>query len=178
MRHLPNLLSVARFPLGLAIFLTIITSNWTVAFWLFIAAVFTDYIDGPLARRLHATSSRGNRLDHDADLFLFVAIGLGLTCIGILPWYCPVEFAAVYLSMYGITQIRSRKSPAGTKSSLVTPQSAALGGVVLVIILASLGGVIAVHAFGWQWWELVTALAAILVIAVTKRDRLYLIISR
>lgn len=57
------------------------TARWT-AFWLFVAASFTDYLDGYLARIWNQTSNIGRMLDPIADKLLVAAVLLLLAADG------------------------------------------------------------------------------------------------
>ncbi len=61
------------------------------------AAVVTDVLDGPLARRRGTASATGRLFDHAADA-LFVVSGLaGAALRGAVPWALPVLVAAAFL---------------------------------------------------------------------------------
>src|ERR1700688_4130883 len=52
------------------------------AFWAFVVAALTDFVDGWLARRLNATSLWGAILDPIADKVLVCGVILGLLTLG------------------------------------------------------------------------------------------------
>lgn len=62
--------------------------------WLFVAAMFTDLVDGWLARRLDATSDLGHWLDPLSDKVLTDACWLALWWVG----WAPVWLAATMLA--------------------------------------------------------------------------------
>ncbi len=84
-KHLPNLLTIARFPLTI-LFISLHVHGWIyVGMGAAVACCVTDWLDGRLARRWNATSELGKNLDPYADKF---------ACWGIL---------FVVLSDYGVT---------------------------------------------------------------------------
>ena len=65
--NLANGISLARLvaaPLSLA---AVLAGNWPLAAGLFVVAVVTDFIDGPVARRRGTASRTGGVVDHTAD---------------------------------------------------------------------------------------------------------------
>lgn len=79
LKHLPNLLSVVRLacaPLMVASAFENGSRSWFFA--LFGAALLTDALDGFLARRLHAESDLGRRLDSWGDYAMTVAVVAGI----------------------------------------------------------------------------------------------------
>jgi len=66
---------------------------------MFAAAVATDLLDGPLARRRGTASAAGGIFDHTVD-FLFVTSGLAAGASrGAFPWILPVLVATTLISM-------------------------------------------------------------------------------
>lgn len=60
------------------------------------AAIATDLLDGPVARRRGAASAAGRALDHTAD-FLFVTGGLAAGAArGVFPWVLPLLVTAAF----------------------------------------------------------------------------------
>ncbi|MCD6182147.1 MAG: CDP-alcohol phosphatidyltransferase family protein [Candidatus Cloacimonetes bacterium] len=79
MLTVPNLLGFARILLAPVIFWMLITGN-DATFYVMGAALFTDLLDGLLARLLHQITNFGRILDPIADRILFTFALLGL-CI-------------------------------------------------------------------------------------------------
>ena len=76
-----NLLTFSRILISIIIFaLLVIDSYYFLALILFLIAGLTDYFDGFLARKYHATSQMGEILDPIADkiLVIFLLFGLSL----------------------------------------------------------------------------------------------------
>jgi len=96
MNRLPNLLTGLRLALALFTFFGLAAAallserltpamqfaleRW--AFWAFVVAALTDFLDGALARRLHAETVWGAILDPIADKVLVCGVILGLLSLG------------------------------------------------------------------------------------------------
>ena len=96
MNRIPNLLTGLRLALALFTFFGLAAAallserltpatqfaleRW--AFWAFVVAALTDFFDGWLARRLHATTIWGSILDPIADKVLVCGAILGLLSLG------------------------------------------------------------------------------------------------
>jgi cardiolipin synthase len=65
--------TIARMLLTPIIVFAMISSNWAIAFWLFLAAAATDVIDGFLARMLQEQTLLGAYLDPVADKLLVLS---------------------------------------------------------------------------------------------------------
>lgn len=68
--NVPNLLSAARIPLAIALFVCIAHSLWLAGLILFLAATATDWLDGWWARRYGPLTLVGRNLDPLADKVL------------------------------------------------------------------------------------------------------------
>lgn len=92
LRWVPNALTVARLvslPVLLAVVLTADGPTSTLAAALFAVVAMTDFVDGKLARALHAESRFGQIADPLADRLL-MAVGLvGVITLGRLHWAGP-----------------------------------------------------------------------------------------
>jgi CDP-diacylglycerol--glycerol-3-phosphate 3-phosphatidyltransferase len=86
MWNLPNILTLSRIPLMFAIvgcmYLDRTSAGWTgaatVAFWLFIAAAITDWLDGAVARKRGIVSNFGKFMDALTDKILVIGIMVAL----------------------------------------------------------------------------------------------------
>lgn len=69
----------------------------TLAAFIIAAAILTDLVDGPIARRTGTVSSFGGTLDHLSD-FLFVTGGLFATAVrGAVTWLLPSLITAAFV---------------------------------------------------------------------------------
>ncbi|HXU99032.1 MAG TPA: CDP-diacylglycerol--glycerol-3-phosphate 3-phosphatidyltransferase [Caulobacteraceae bacterium] len=194
MTRLPNLLTGLRLALALFTFFglagaTLLSDRLTPAeqfslerwaFWAFVVAALTDFFDGWLARRLHATSLWGAILDPIADKVLVCGVILGLLTLG--P-NAPVAIPAALILFREFTVSALREVAAGKGVSLpvtllakwkTTLQLVALGAELLVACWAAFSlpsdpaiqgpATIGAHALLWlaavitlvtgaQYWE-------------------------
>jgi CDP-diacylglycerol--glycerol-3-phosphate 3-phosphatidyltransferase len=79
--NLPNLLTISRVPLMfIVVALMYADSAWaaTAAFWLFIAAALTDWLDGKIARDQNIVSSFGRFMDAVIDKVMVIGLMIAL----------------------------------------------------------------------------------------------------
>ena len=84
-RTAPNLLTLARICLAPFLVSTILDRQFTLSFYLFIAAGLTDALDGTLARLLKQRTTLGEYLDPVADKLLLSTLFLVLMHMGLIP---------------------------------------------------------------------------------------------
>jgi CDP-diacylglycerol--glycerol-3-phosphate 3-phosphatidyltransferase len=81
MWNLPNILTLSRIPLMFAI-VGLMHVDWpgaaTAAFWLFIGAAISDWLDGAIARRRGMVSNFGKFMDALTDKILVLGIMIAL----------------------------------------------------------------------------------------------------
>jgi len=79
--NLPNVLTLIRMPLTFAI-VALMYGTWpwaaTLAFWLFIGAAITDWLDGKLARERNIVSDFGKFMDALTDKVLVLGVLIGV----------------------------------------------------------------------------------------------------
>jgi CDP-diacylglycerol--glycerol-3-phosphate 3-phosphatidyltransferase len=87
LRHLPNILTIARLPaVGLIALWTYWAGPWaSAALALFIAAAVTDLLDGWVARKVGAVSDFGRLLDALVDKIFILGLLVALLALGCLP---------------------------------------------------------------------------------------------
>ncbi len=79
--NLPNLLTISRVPLMFMVVGLMFTHlSWTAtaAFWLFIAAALTDWLDGKIARERGLVSAFGRFMDSVIDKVLVIGVMIAL----------------------------------------------------------------------------------------------------
>lgn len=99
--NIPNKITVSR--IGLAfLFMAAISAGWYIAAGLiFIIAVFTDAIDGELARKLRCVTDFGRLMDPIADKILISAAFISLSQMEspvLQPWCIPSWIVVVIIS--------------------------------------------------------------------------------
>jgi CDP-diacylglycerol--glycerol-3-phosphate 3-phosphatidyltransferase len=105
---LPNQLTILRLALA-AVFVLARESNlaWgaTVATIAFVAAVFTDYLDGVLARRMQCETDFGRLMDSLADKVLIAAALVCLTASADIPAWATILLISRDFLITGLRQL-------------------------------------------------------------------------
>jgi cardiolipin synthase len=130
MKHLPNLLTVARLVLSLSMFAALvaigagehgaaISQDLGMALvWFsviaFVVASVTDFFDGWLARRWGVTSLAGAILDPIADKILVCGAILGLMIVG-LPYLFGALGGLILFREFAVSALREVLAPRGIK---------------------------------------------------------------
>jgi phosphatidylglycerophosphate synthase len=170
MKHLPNFLSLSRIVISPLSLTACLTGHWTAGFWLFVAAAVTDFIDGPLARKLNAVTPLGSDLDRYGDITLGLSACCTLIFAGKLYWYGLWILASIGA---GWAMARLRRSAARNHSAAANEEEwMALGAAAFVLSCVLFALYLAAQAFGIQWWQPTTALGVLVIIAFMRRDRL------
>jgi cardiolipin synthase len=84
-RYIPNLLTTFRLLCTPLLVWFLAYKDFSKAFWIFLAASLTDWLDGYLARRWSVTSKFGQIFDPLADKFLLVAAYVMVSYLGYIP---------------------------------------------------------------------------------------------
>lgn len=96
-----NLLTTTRLLAIIPCAWAIHSERWSLAAALFVAAVITDFLDGPVARRYNHASPLGGLLDHATDA-LFVGTCLAALSVSAIvnPWLPGLVLAAFCQYMF------------------------------------------------------------------------------
>jgi CDP-diacylglycerol--glycerol-3-phosphate 3-phosphatidyltransferase len=109
----PNLLSLARLGLAVVFFVAVERSAAVAAFWLFVVAASTDWVDGWWARRFGQVSRLGRIFDPLVDKVLICGAWVLLAARGeaaaIAPWMAVV----VVVRELVVTALRAEMERAG-----------------------------------------------------------------
>ena len=175
--NIPNALTVLRIlmvPLFLVLLLADGGNDVTLRWWaliVFLLAMFTDFVDGYLARRNNLITNFGKIADPIADKSLMAAALIGLAIIVELPWWVPV---IILVREFGITvlrffMIRIAVMPASRGGKIKTVlQTAAIGLFLLIFPLSAVvPSVVYVILLVFAW---IIMTAAIVVTIVTGVD--------
>ena len=175
--NIPNALTVLRIlmvPLFLVLLLADGGNDVTLRWWaliVFLLAMFTDFVDGYLARRNNLITNFGKIADPIADKSLMAAALIGLAIIVELPWWVPV---IILVREFGITvlrffMIRIAIMPASRGGKIKTVlQTAAIGLFLLIFPLSAVvPSVVYVILLVFAW---IIMTAAIVVTIVTGVD--------
>ena len=164
---LPNILTTIRIVLGLAVFVCLAAAAGAVPIlsdlltpddqfglfrWAFIAyvvAASTDFVDGWVARRLHAESAWGATLDPIADKILLAGAVLGLLAQGGQPYVSAIAVPSALIIFREFFVSSLRETAASRGIALPVTTLAKLKTTVQLIALALVLLVAAWPAFGF-----------------------------
>jgi cardiolipin synthase len=141
MRHLPNILTAARFVLVPCFLVASMQHHYAIALVLFVTAAVTDVLDGMIARRWNLRSRLGALLDPAADKTLMVcgfiyytfAHGMRLAIPGWLTFAVFIrDFLIVFTAYLMYTRVRITRFP----PSIAGKASTVLQAVTLAIVVA------------------------------------------
>ena len=175
--NVPNALTVLRIlmvPLFLVFLLADGGNDVTLRWWalvVFLVAMFTDFVDGYLARRNNLITNFGKIADPIADKSLMAAALIGLAIIVELPWWVPV---IILVREFGITvlrffMIRIAVMPASRGGKIKTVlQTAAIALFLLIFPLSDVVAPVVYTILLVIAWIIMTA--AIVVTIVTGVD--------
>jgi cardiolipin synthase len=155
---LPTALGLFRLASVLFVVVWILDGRFQTAFWLFLAAGFSDAIDGVIARRLNAVSRFGTVLDPIADKLLMTLTLVALAAAGHAPWWLPtILFARDAATTIGylialVKQIDLVRKPL------------AIGKISTGVTIATTVTLLAKPAFGWDLPGLVLGMSVLTVI--------------
>lgn len=110
-------------------------TDWRlIAFGIFVVAAITDRVDGQLARKYGLVTDFGKMADPIADKALIGAALIGLSILGILPWWITIVIAVreIGITVLRFAVLRHGVIPAGRGGKLKTlAQSVAIGAYLL-----------------------------------------------
>ena len=106
----------------------------------FLVAIATDWVDGHLARRQGLITDFGKLMDPIADKALVGTALIGLSVLGLLPWWVTVVILVreIGITLMRFVVIRRGVIPASRGGKLKT----VLQAVGIAVVLAPLGGVL------------------------------------
>lgn len=178
MRHLPNLICLARIALIWPIVAALQGGDHPLALALFVLAAVSDGLDGYLAKRFNWTSELGKWLDPAADKLLLVAVFVTATWIGLVPWWLTAAAVArdvlialgaiVFILWFGplrgrptiISKINTALQLAYLSGVMVlaavgVPPPEVLAALALAVLATTvLSGIDYVYAFTRRAWDL------------------------
>lgn len=107
--NLANTVTIGRLVTVVPVVWLIATERLQVAFWLVLAAGFSDVIDGYIAKRFDSRTELGAYLDPLADKVLLNGIYLAMATIGWLPaWLAMLVIGRDVLIIVGVILIQRR----------------------------------------------------------------------
>jgi CDP-diacylglycerol--glycerol-3-phosphate 3-phosphatidyltransferase len=147
MKALPNILSIVRIALTLAMFVALVAVGagrdpdgglMHFAFWAFVIAALTDFLDGWLARRYDAVTVWGTILDPIGDKILVCGAVVGLMASGAGPAFA-LPAGLILFREFAVSALREVGAARGLK--LPVTGLAKWKTAVQLVALASMLGV-------------------------------------
>ncbi|MFZ5608502.1 MAG: CDP-alcohol phosphatidyltransferase family protein [Pseudomonadota bacterium] len=149
---LPNVLGYARLAAAPAMAVLVLDGYFVPAFWTYLAAGITDWLDGFIARRFRLTSRFGRFLDPVADKVFVNATFLALASVGLMPlWFAGLVALRDILigAAFAASRVRRREGN-------ITPLLISKVNTFLQVVLGS--ALLAGEAFAWPMAEFSLAL--------------------
>jgi CDP-diacylglycerol--glycerol-3-phosphate 3-phosphatidyltransferase len=138
-KALPNTLTIIRIVMAVGVFVCLVASVGEAipalsqvltveqqfalrgaAFWLFVVAASTDFVDGLAARKLDAVSAWGAILDPIADKILLAAAVLGLLAQGTQFAPIAIPAALILFREFFVSALRETTAAKGVKLPVTT----------------------------------------------------------
>ena len=169
LKAIPNILTGLRLFAGVVMFLILAGATggvpilssylspsdqfalYLAAFWIFVIAASTDWVDGYLARRWHATSRWGAILDPIADKILVTGAILGLLTSGAVPQIA-IPCGLILFREFAVSALRE------TVAGKVKLEVTLLAKWKTTLQLVALGAQLLARnwdGFGWEFDQLV-----------------------
>lgn len=146
--NLPNIISVLRLVAVPGVAWLILQQRWEAACWLFLAAAVSDGIDGLLARWLNQMTQLGAALDTVADKALGVVTLVMLTQAGAIPlWVTLAILLRDSIIVLGALSYRGLAGHLEIHPTWLGKTHMFAEFMLLAIVLAGLGGLLAVDAW-------------------------------
>jgi len=95
--NLANSLSLFRIIIAPVVAWNIISGRWMTASFLLVLAIFSDLLDGPIARKKEQESAAGGLLDHSSDAIFVAVLLFVLTETHGIPLLLPVLVLVSFL---------------------------------------------------------------------------------
>jgi cardiolipin synthase len=154
-RHLPNIICIARILLIWPIVSALARHNYALALVLFIVAAVSDGLDGYLAKRFGWQSELGKFLDPAADKFLLVIVFVCSTWFGLVPqWLTAAAVARDFMIAAGALVFRLWFGPLHGRPTVLSKINTA-------VQLLYLACVMSLAAFRLPPEEMISAMAVI-----------------
>lgn len=154
---LPNVLTISRVPMMFVI-VALMYSDWhwaaTWAFWLFIAAALTDWLDGLLARQANQVSSFGRFMDAVIDKVMVIGLMIALVNGGYFEGYRITAMLLLLLIIAREFTISGLRMAAATRGLVV--EADAGGKVKTFVQLNAIGWLLGARMFARDFSELFT----------------------
>jgi cardiolipin synthase len=143
LKHVPNLLSLARLVLAPLVFVLLIQREYRTVLVLFAIAGLTDFLDGLAARKFGSTSRLGAALDPVADKVLLSGAFLTLALTGAIEtWVAAVVLGRDVLILAAAGVLYFAKSRRSFPPSVWGKISTVVQIVFVLVIVSQVGGAV------------------------------------
>ena len=143
MKHLPNLLSLARLALAPYVFVLLVRREYRTVLVLFAIAGLTDFLDGLAARKFGSTSRLGAGLDPVADKVLLSGTFLTLALTGAIEtWVAAVVLGRDVLILVAAVVLYLAKSRRSFPPSIWGKISTLVQIAFVLVIVGQVSGAI------------------------------------
>jgi cardiolipin synthase (CMP-forming) len=143
LKHVPNLLSLARLALAPFVFVLLVRRDYRIVLVLFAIAGLTDFLDGLAARKFGSTSRLGTALDPIADKVLLSGAFLTLALTGAIEtWVAAVVLGRDVLILAAAGVLYLAKSRRNFPPSTWGKISTVVQIVFVLVIVGQVGGAI------------------------------------
>ena len=143
MKHVPNLLSLARLALAPYVFVLLVRREYRTVLVLFAIAGLTDFLDGLAARKFGSTSRLGAGLDPVADKVLLSGTFLTLALTGAIEtWVAAVVLGRDVLILVAAVVLYLAKSRRSFPPSIWGKISTLVQIAFVLVIVGQVGGAI------------------------------------
>ncbi|MDI4657081.1 CDP-alcohol phosphatidyltransferase family protein [Xanthobacter autotrophicus] len=137
---LPNIITLMRILLVPAVIWSIASSEYALAFWLFLAAGISDALDGFIAKRFHMQTELGSYLDPVADKALLISIYVALAVCGLIPRWVAIAVVSRDVMIIGAVVLSLvMAKPVAISPLLVSKVNTAVQIVFAAFVLAASG---------------------------------------
>jgi cardiolipin synthase (CMP-forming) len=168
-RHLPNLICIARILLVWPILAALRGGDFTLAMVLFSVAAASDGLDGWLAKRFNWTSQLGLWLDPVADKVLLMAVFIVSAWLGLVPrWLTAAAVARDLAIVLGAIVFRLWFGPLHGHPTVASKFNTLLQGLYLLCVMSE-------HALGVPPPALLTPLAFLTLLTTLASGAQYVV---
>lgn len=165
MKHIPNLLSLARLAIAPYVFVLLVRREFRTVLVLFAIAGVTDFLDGLAARKFGSTSRLGAILDPVADKVLLSGTFLTLALTGAIEaWVAAVVLGRDVLILAAAVVLYRAKSRRSFPPSIWGKISTLVQIAFVLVIVGQVGGAIFI-ALKWATVALKWATVALAVVS-------------
>jgi cardiolipin synthase len=167
--NLPNAITIARILVVPLMIWLVISGEYLLAFWAFIAAGVSDGLDGFIAKRFNLRTELGAYLDPAADKLMLVSIYVSLGLLEVLPpWLVILVVSRDILIVGGVVLATVIQQPVRVKPTLLSKLNTAAQIALAALVLAVLG-------FGFSGGEIVLIGSVIVAILTTASGTQYVL---